>query len=138
MNANGPGKLHVLSFESIGGCANHVGYTETNYSGTTRFLISHSYTFERYAFYWEGTGAAVYGMGNSPAVQIPLGTGWGTAAIIGWNTSNFVTGDVTARLQTAVLRDGMVTAFIISEESTVSNYIRMHNITSYLLWVGVQ
>ncbi|KAJ6606269.1 hypothetical protein DFH09DRAFT_1386968 [Mycena vulgaris] len=45
---------------SNGGLPNHTGTMATTNAGETRFLISHSYTFNGFAFYWDGAGEAVW------------------------------------------------------------------------------
>lgn len=114
VNANGAGKLHLLSYASNSGLPNHVGYIETTSSGITRFVISFAYTFTRFAFYWEGNGQAVYGAGDSLA-RYPLATGWDKAVVIEWGSSSFTSGNVQAEVNKAVVRNGSVTAFIIPE-----------------------
>ncbi|KAF8881498.1 mucin-binding lectin 1 [Infundibulicybe gibba] len=113
VTARGPGKVHLLSYQSNGKITAHIGATTTNNTGITRFLISHSYTFERFAFYWEGEGEAVFGYGQS-LVRTPLGKSWKEAAMISWG-QNLTTGDASANVAGAVNRDGAVTCFILPE-----------------------
>jgi hypothetical protein len=116
VTATGPGKLHVLSFQSNARWSNIVGYIETNRTGTTRFVISHAYTYERYAFYWEGSGTANYAKGISPqARRRPLGNSWVNAAAVHWWTTDFITENVNAQVQNAIVRNGVVTAFILPD-----------------------
>jgi hypothetical protein len=114
VNAKGAGKLHLLSYSSNSGVTNHVGYIETTASGLTRFVISFSYTFTRFAFYWEGTGEAVYGAGDSLA-RYPIATSWDNAIVVEWGSSSFTSGDVQAEVKKTVVRNNSVTAFIIPE-----------------------
>jgi len=114
VNAKGPGKLHLLSYGSNAKLQNHVGYIETTASGITRFIISFSYTFTRFAFYWEGSGEAAYGASDSLA-RYPMAKNWDNAAVVVWGSSSFTSADVKAEVATAVVRDGVVTAFIVPE-----------------------
>jgi len=115
VTASGPGKLHLLTFASNGGIVNHVGVTETKKAGLTRFLISHSYTFTKFAFYWEGAGEAVYGTTESLVRTVLTAKGWADAVTVDWGTSSFGKADVSAEAQKGVGRDGLVTAFIIPD-----------------------
>ena len=115
VTASGPGKLHLLTFASNGGIVNHVGVTETKKAGLTRFLISHSYTFTKFAFYWEGAGEAVYGTTESLVRTALIAKGWADAVTVDWGTSSFGKADVSAEAQKGVGRDGLVTAFIIPD-----------------------
>ena len=114
VNAAGPGKLHLLSYGNSVGSYNVVGYVETFASGVTRFLISHSHTYNRFAFYWEGNGEAVYGAGNS-LVRMPVARNWRTATCVERGASFFTTHDVRGEVAKATIRNGQTTAFIIPE-----------------------
>ncbi|KAF8874925.1 mucin-binding lectin 1 [Infundibulicybe gibba] len=113
ITARGPGKVHLLSFQSNGGIPPVIGSIQTYNAGTTRFIISHSYTFEKFAFYWEGAGEATYGVGQS-LVRTQLGNGWENAALVSWGGS-ITTGDVYGYMAGAVNRDGQVTCFIVPD-----------------------
>ena len=115
VTTSGPGKLHLLTFASNGGIVNHVGVTETKKAGLTRFLISHSYTFTKFAFYWEGAGEAVYGTTESLVRNALTAKGWADSVTVDWGTSSFGKADVSAEAQKGVGRDGLVTAFIIPD-----------------------
>ncbi|KIK00628.1 hypothetical protein K443DRAFT_7479 [Laccaria amethystina LaAM-08-1] len=114
VSAVGPGKLHLLSYESNGGLPNHVGYLPTSKTGETRFLISHSYTFTKFAFFWEGSGEAVYGIGTS-LVRQPVGTSWDSASLASWGSPTITTANVTSQLTSALTCDNQITAFIIPD-----------------------
>ena len=116
VTAKGPGKLHLLTYASNHSLENVVGYVGTpagtSPRDTTCFIISHSYYYTRFAFYWEGTGEAVYGAGDS-AIRYPMMKGWDKATILAWGSSSFTTGNVQAEVNTAVVRDQLITAFIV-------------------------
>ena len=114
VSAVGPGKLHLLSYESNAKIQNHVGYIPTNKTGETRFVISHSYTFTKFAFFWEGSGEAVYGVGTS-LVRQPVGKSWTSASLASWGNPNITTANVTSQVTSAVTRDNQITAFIIPD-----------------------
>ncbi|KIJ90915.1 hypothetical protein K443DRAFT_686406 [Laccaria amethystina LaAM-08-1] len=114
VSAIGPGKLHLLSYQSNAKIVNHVGFIPTTKTGETRFVISHSYTFERFAFFWEGSGEAVYGIGTS-LVRQPVGKSWASASLASWGSPTITTANVTAQLTSAVTRDNAITAFIIPD-----------------------
>lgn len=122
VNAKGPGKLHVLHYAPVPsvGIAPVVGYIETTDSGITRFMISFSHYYTRIAFYWEGTGEASYGTSKS-LVRAPMATSWDKAIVVEWLGSgfsnNFTTANVKAEAEakTTVVRNGIITAFIIPE-----------------------
>ncbi|CAK5280988.1 unnamed protein product [Mycena citricolor] len=112
----GPGNLNLLSYSSNAKIQNHVGATNTNNSGVTRFLISHSYTFEQFAFHWDGQGEAAWSIGNG-LVRQPVGKGWNAAVNIQWNGPTSGSLDVSGQVSSAVNRDGAVTCFIIPEST---------------------
>ncbi|KDR69481.1 hypothetical protein GALMADRAFT_1352495 [Galerina marginata CBS 339.88] len=110
----GPGSVHLISYESNTLPA-HIGKITTSSPGVTRFLISHSYTFTKFAFYWDGNGEAVCGKGQELGRQA-VGKSWETATCADWGTSEFVTKDVTAFTASALPRDNGVTCFIIPDK----------------------
>ncbi|KAJ7272897.1 hypothetical protein C8J57DRAFT_1128505 [Mycena rebaudengoi] len=112
VTTRGPGKLHLLSYDSNGGLPNHQGFTQTMNDGVTRFIISHSYTFTNFAFYWEGNGEAVWTIGDSLMRQ-PVGTSWATATSIPWNGQPLQSANVQTSAQSAVVRDNAATCFIV-------------------------
>lgn len=114
VTTTGPGRLHLLSYQSNGGVVNVVGFISTGTRGETRFLISHSYTFERFAFYWDGAGEAVYGIGAS-LFRRQVGNNWSNASVASWGSPTITTEDVSVQLKTAVNRDNQITAFIIPD-----------------------
>lgn len=112
VNTKGPGKLHLLSYGGKAGIQNVVGYVETAATGITRFLISHTYSHNCFAFYWEGKGEAVYGAGNS-LIREPLATTWRTATSVEKGAPFFTTHDVRAEADHANVKNGEITVFII-------------------------
>ena len=114
VSAIGPGKLHLLSYESNAKIVNHIGYIPTSKTGETRFLISHSYTFTKFAFFWEGSGEAVYGVGTS-LVRQPVGKSWASASLASWGSPTITTANVTSQVTSAVTRNNEITAFIIPD-----------------------
>jgi len=114
--ARGPGKMHLISYASNANLPNHVGAISapswTQEGQETRLVISHSYTFTQYAFYWEGAGEAAYFIGDQLARQA-VGTSWKGAINIEWGASAGTTKDVSGQVPSAVQRDNQVTCFIV-------------------------
>jgi len=115
--ARGPGKMHLISYASNAkDLPAHVGAISapswTQEGQETRFVISHSYTFTQFAFYWEGAGEAAYFIGDQLARQ-PVGTSWKGAINIEWGGSAATTKDVSGEVPSAVQRDNQVTCFIV-------------------------
>lgn len=117
VSARGPGKVHLLSFASNAKAPDVIGTITTTPSTpdkVTRFMISHSYTYTKYAFYWDGAGQAVCGKGQD-LVRLPVGNSWNAATCVDWATSQFTTQNVTASTTSAVNRDGQITCFKIPD-----------------------
>jgi len=115
VNAKGPGKLHLLTYGGISAnLGNVVGSVGTTNSGITRFLISFSHNYTRFAFYWEGAGEAAYGTSESLA-RYPVAKNWDNAVVIHWGSPSFTSGNVNAEVNKAVGRDNQTTVFIIPE-----------------------
>ncbi|KAF9073331.1 hypothetical protein BDP27DRAFT_1289191 [Rhodocollybia butyracea] len=112
VTTRGPGNLSLCSYQSNGGIVNHVGATNTANEGVTRFVISHSYTFERFAFYWDGEGEAVYNIGTALA-NGPVGRSWAEASGVSWGATTVGTVDATDPVSSAVVRNGAATCFVI-------------------------
>ncbi|KAJ7042113.1 hypothetical protein C8F04DRAFT_994421, partial [Mycena alexandri] len=111
VTSRGPGKVHLISYASNAGLPNHVGTITTANDGETRFIISHSYTFTQFAFYWEGTGEAVFSVGDQ-LVRQAVGNGWNKAITVPYGGQPAV-GDVSGQVSSAVQRDNEVTCFIV-------------------------
>ncbi|KAJ7771523.1 hypothetical protein B0H16DRAFT_1364103 [Mycena metata] len=114
VTTRGPGKVHLISYGSNGGLPNHVGTITTANSGVTRFMISHSYTFTGFAFYWDGTGEAVFSIGNQLLRQ-PVGNTWAQAVNVPYGGQPAINNDVSGQVPSAVQRDNAVTCFIIPD-----------------------
>jgi len=93
---------------------NVAGFTETNHHGITRFLISFSHCFNRFAFYWDGSGEAVYGTADS-LVRLPVGKSWADATEANRDTGTFSTVNVAREARAATRRDRKTTVFIIPD-----------------------
>ncbi|KAF9465967.1 hypothetical protein BDZ94DRAFT_1252703 [Collybia nuda] len=113
VTTRGPGKLHLLTHgnPNLPSCN---GSTETKNAGTTRFLISFSHNYTKFAFHWDGAGEAVYGVG-SDLTRVPVGRSWSQASLVNWGASTVTTGDVTSALQHALARNEETTCFIIPD-----------------------
>ncbi|KAF8958138.1 hypothetical protein BDZ97DRAFT_1668855 [Flammula alnicola] len=114
VTTEGPGSIHLLTYASN---ASHalpavVGTTTTTSPGTTRFIISHSYTFEKFAFYWDGAGTAVCGKGWEDVPVQPVGTSWAQATSADWSAYAFATTDVTSEATSAIDMANKITCFI--------------------------
>ncbi|KAJ7349021.1 hypothetical protein DFH08DRAFT_133780 [Mycena albidolilacea] len=114
----GPGKMHLISYASnakpaivphFGSMSTPAGTTERD---ETRFLITHSYTFEQCAFYWEGAGEAAYGVGNS-LVRQAVGRSWQAAINVGWGATTATTTNVSGQLASGVQRDNLINCYIV-------------------------
>ncbi|KAJ6546888.1 hypothetical protein B0H19DRAFT_1162884 [Mycena capillaripes] len=112
VTTRGQGKLHLISFASNASLPNHVGTITTTNQDETRFMISHSYTFTQFAFYWEGNGEVVYSIGNRLLRQA-VGNSWSKAITIAYGGGAAATSDVSSQVSSAVKRDNEVTCFII-------------------------
>ncbi|KDR77697.1 hypothetical protein GALMADRAFT_411187 [Galerina marginata CBS 339.88] len=113
VDANGPGRIHLLSYgANQASNTAHIGTITTASEGKTRFIISHSYDYTKFAFFWDGAGEAVSGLGQQPFNQA-VGKSWEEATCADYNTNAFATRDVTAATTDAVTRDNLVTCFII-------------------------
>ncbi|KAK7021907.1 hypothetical protein VNI00_017196 [Paramarasmius palmivorus] len=117
VTVRGPGKLHLLSYQSNGKIGNVVGSLATTSQGVTKYIISHSYTFERFAFFFDGAGEAVYSIGSGLARFPVNGKNWKEASLVSWGSASVTTGDVEAEASKAVNRDNMITAFIVYQDN---------------------
>ncbi|KAJ7771508.1 hypothetical protein B0H16DRAFT_1513740 [Mycena metata] len=77
-------------------------------------MISHSYTFTGFAFYWDGTGEAVFSIGNELLRQ-PVGNSWTQAVNIPWSGQPATNSDVSGQLPAVVQRNNEATCFIIPD-----------------------
>jgi hypothetical protein len=114
VTTHGPGRLHLLSYQNNARGLNTVGGIRTTSNDTTRFLISFSHHYERFAFYWDGAGAASYAIGASPDRK-PVGRSWQQACYVPWGASTVSTADVGTIASSALNRDNVTTCFIIPD-----------------------
>ncbi|KAK7040684.1 hypothetical protein VNI00_009590 [Paramarasmius palmivorus] len=52
VTVRGPGELYLLSYQSNAQLGDNIGSLTTASEGITKFVISHSYTYERFAFFF--------------------------------------------------------------------------------------
>jgi hypothetical protein len=114
VTTRGPGKLSLLTYQSNSGGVNVNGSLSTNNPGVTRFLISFSHNYTRFAFMWGGSGEAVYSIGTGLQRQ-PVGKSWTQASYVPWGATTVTTADVTSILPSAVDRTDDTTIFIIPD-----------------------
>ena len=104
ITTTGPGTLHVLNYDISSGASGIlrkvIGSKSTAKTGETRFIISHVYNYKKLAFYWDGAGEAVYGIGASLLRQ-SVGKSWSNASVATWGSSTITTVDVSAEAKTA-------------------------------------
>jgi hypothetical protein len=112
---SGPGKFYLLSYQSNAKMTNVQGTIDITGTGVTRIMVSHSYTFERFAFYFDGAGEAVYGIGAGLA-RLPVGKSLKEASTVAWGQGTVGTGDVSSQATSAARVDNLITAFIIPEK----------------------
>ena len=112
---NGPGELSLLAYNSNASLQPTVGGKTTSNTGETRWLISFSYTYQAYAFIWQGTGQAVYRIGSN-LLTGPVGTAWNAASVINWNATSVTTTDASSVVPTAVNRDGQCILWAIPDK----------------------
>ena len=117
VTTNGTGTLHLLTSQGVGpGLGNIVGTLGTTSTGVTRFLVSFSHNYQNFAFYWDGSGEAVYSIGINGLARNPVGRSWTQATTIQWNTTSVTTSDVSSVVPTADVRPNATTLFIIPEK----------------------
>jgi len=92
-----------------------VGSKTTNNAGETRWVISFSHAYFRWAFIWEGAGASYLRIGASTTTQ-SVGTSWEDATLIHWGDSTVTQGDATAALSGALNRDNATTFWVIPND----------------------
>jgi hypothetical protein len=114
VTTRGPGKLSLLTYQSNNGGVNVNGSLSTNNAGVTRFIISFSHNYERYAFIWGGSGEAVYSIGTG-LERKPVAKSWSQASMVAWGATTVTTADVTNIAAAAVDRTNVTTVFIIPD-----------------------
>jgi len=111
----GPGKLTLLTWSGVvANFGSVIGAKSTNNTGKTRWLISFSHNYTRFAFIWEGSGEAVYRIGTSLLTHT-VGTTWQKASTVHWGDSSLVEEDVSANVSGATNRDGVTTFWEIPD-----------------------
>ncbi|KAK7439370.1 hypothetical protein VKT23_017594 [Stygiomarasmius scandens] len=110
----GPGKLHLLSYQSNNGSKEVVGSATTTSAGITRFVVGFSHYFTRFAFIWDGEGEATYSVGNG-LQRLPVGKSWNHASLAPWGGNEITTEDVSKVVPNAVNRDERTTCFVIPD-----------------------
>ena len=115
VTTEGPGKLHLYSYGANVNLPGVYGFVETARPGVSNFVISHSYFFTKYAFYWEGNGKAEFRIGQQPAKK-PVGRNWNEASWLKWEDTEIWPLEVgPAYFQGAVNRDNLITCFLLPE-----------------------
>ncbi|KAJ7107501.1 hypothetical protein C8R44DRAFT_885494 [Mycena epipterygia] len=84
-----------------------------HYSGTTSFVLGFSYSYEGFAFYWDGAGPAFWRVANS-SLQEPVGTSWAAATGVPWGSEIILGLNVEA--QAAEAQENTVTVFFASND----------------------
>ncbi|KAF8212599.1 hypothetical protein K438DRAFT_1707767 [Mycena galopus ATCC 62051] len=100
----GPGNIHHISYASNSGLANYVGKVPTTSEGETNFLLSFSFSYLSFAFYWDGAGPAFWREGNS-SFQLPVGTSWTDATGVPWSDEIILGLNVEAEVAAATTND---------------------------------
>jgi hypothetical protein len=113
VTAHGPGKLHLLSYNTtFGGGPVHGAITTTN-KGVTRFIVSFSHNYVSYAVMWEGGGEAAYTIGESTQ-KTPVGRNWNQATGLTWgNPVTINTVNVSSLVPSAIDRNDETTVYIV-------------------------
>ncbi|KAF8522858.1 hypothetical protein JB92DRAFT_1672107 [Gautieria morchelliformis] len=113
VTTHGPGQLHLYSYGALSGLPGHYGTVSTSRSGVSHFIISHSYLFTKYAFYWDGQGKAECQVGAGPQTY-PVGKSWSESSWVKWGDTEITTLDVSPDyFGGAVERNNLVTCFLI-------------------------
>jgi hypothetical protein len=103
------GTLNLFTYDrSIPTSATFRSDLSTGNAGTTRFVISFTHNYSKFAFMWEGAGEAVYSIGTG-LERKPVGKSWSQASQVAWGASAVTTADVVSLIPDA----GVVT--VISE-----------------------
>ena len=119
VKARGPGRLYLFSASHKHGITDVVGFTETSVkhnNETTQFLISFSHCYNRFVFYWEGKGEAVFGSSDS-LMRLPVGGSWHKGTEANQETGVISTVDIAKAASVATKRDHHTTVFIIPDLS---------------------
>ncbi|KAF8492126.1 hypothetical protein JB92DRAFT_3004278 [Gautieria morchelliformis] len=116
VTTHGPGRLHLYTYGASGGLAGVYGSVSTSRRGVSHFMISHSYNYTKYAFFWDGAGKAECRVGAKPK-RYPVGNNWRESAWVKWGETEISTLDVSPEyFAGAVGRENQVTCFLIPED----------------------
>ena len=111
----GPGKLHLYSYDAFSNLPGQLGFVETTRKGVSNFVISHSYFFTKFAFYWEGSGKAEFRIGHQPERK-PVGRSWNQASSLKSGDTEIKSVEVDpAAFKGAVNRNNHITCFLLPE-----------------------
>ena len=115
VTTHGQGKLHLYSYGQPG-TPGVFGYLATSKSGTTKFIISHSYGYTKYAFFWHGPGKAEYRIGGNPKTH-PVGRSWSAASWVKWGHKEVSVLDVSPEYFAGATNvKDQITCFVIPED----------------------
>ncbi|KAK6978092.1 hypothetical protein R3P38DRAFT_2720330 [Favolaschia claudopus] len=120
VTVRGAGNLHHLSYGSDGGIVNCVGImpapVAANDTNTvTNFLLGFAYSFEGFAFYWDGAGSAFWRIAGSPFTE-PVGTSWSAATGVPWGSQIILGLNVQSEVAKAANEDNEVIVYIIPKD----------------------
>ena len=117
VTTHGQGNLHLYSYGKAGRDPGVFGYLTTSKSGTTKFVISHSYGYNKYAFFWDGPGEAEYCIGGNPKTH-PVGRSWSAASWLKWGDKEVSVLDVSPDYFAGATDVGhLITCFVIPEDN---------------------
>ena len=120
VTTDGPGKLHLYTY----GASNpklvylpgQFGFVETTRNGVSHFIISHSYYFTKYAFYWDGKGPAEFRIGQRPEKK-HVGKDWNHSSWLKLGDKDIWPLEVSPNyFQGAVNKRNQITCFLLPED----------------------
>ncbi|KAF8521660.1 hypothetical protein JB92DRAFT_2889967 [Gautieria morchelliformis] len=84
VTTHGPGNLHLYTYgpASMKEYGSYYGSVHTSRSGVSNFIITYSYHYSKYAFYWDGKGKAECHVrwNSNPKTSPVAGKGWGQSS----------------------------------------------------------
>lgn len=92
---SGSGTLYHISYGSVLGYANTHRSKTINATGENRWVVGFSYTYNKYAFIWEGSGEATYRVGTGLSA-FPVGRSWNNATTVNWDSPIVSNADATS------------------------------------------
>ncbi|KAF8487889.1 hypothetical protein JB92DRAFT_3019892 [Gautieria morchelliformis] len=97
VTTHGPGNLHLYTYGAINGWPGIYGSVSTPRRSVSHFIISHSYNFTKYAFYWDGEGKAecTIRVSSDPKTYPVTGKSWGESSWVKWGDTEVSTLDVS-------------------------------------------